>query len=136
MIYDEQTNTYLKYRQLIQHPKYKEVWSKSSANEFGRLANGLTDGRIEKPIKTIRFIRKENVPVDRRKDVTYGSFSCDYKPNKKEQNRTRLAMGGDRINYPDDCGTPTADMILFKILTNSIISTPNAKYLMMDIKAF
>jgi hypothetical protein len=45
-------------------------------------------------------------------------------------------MGGDRINYPDDCGTPTADMILFKILTNSIISTPNAKCLMIDIKDF
>jgi len=135
-IYDEETNTYLKYRQLMQHPKYKEVWSKSSADKFGRLANGLADGRIEKPTKTICFIRKGNVPVDRRKDVTYGSFSCDYKPNKKEQNRTRLMMGGDRINYPDDCGTPTADMIIFKILTNSIISTPNAKCLMMDIKDF
>jgi hypothetical protein len=45
-------------------------------------------------------------------------------------------MGGDRINYPEDCGTPTADMILFKILVNSIISTPNAKCLMMDIKDF
>ncbi len=68
--------------------------------------------------------------------MTYGSFSCDYKPNKKEQNRTRLTMGGDRINYPDDCGTPTADMILFKILANSIISTPNSKCLMIDIKDF
>jgi len=31
-IYDEETSTYLKYRQLMQHPKYKEVLSKSSAN--------------------------------------------------------------------------------------------------------
>jgi hypothetical protein len=115
----------------MQHPKYKEVWSKSAANEFGRLTNGLADGT-----KTIRFIRKEDVPADRRRDVTCGSFSCDYKPSKKEQNRTRLTMGGDRINYPDDCRTPTADMILFKILTNSIISTLNAKCLMIDIKDF
>ncbi len=43
-------------------------------------------------------------------------------------------MGGDRINYPDDCGTPTADMILFKILVNSILSTPNAKCIMIDIR--
>jgi len=76
-IYNEETNTYLKYRQLMQHPKYKEVWSKSSANEFGRFANGLADGRIEKPAKTICFIRKEKGPTDRRKDVTYGSFSCN-----------------------------------------------------------
>jgi hypothetical protein len=32
--------------------------------------------------------------------------------------------------------TPTADMILFKILVNSILSTPNAKCIMMDIKDF
>jgi hypothetical protein len=70
------------------------------------------------------------------KDVTYGSFSCDLKPNKEEVTQTRLTMGGDRINYLDDCGTPTADMILFKILINSILSTPNAKCLMMDIKDF
>ncbi len=45
-------------------------------------------------------------------------------------------MGGDKINYSEDCGTPTADMILFKILVNGIISTTNAKCLMMDIKDF
>jgi hypothetical protein len=70
------------------------------------------------------------------KDVTYGSFSCDIKPNKEEVNRMRLTMGGDRINYPDDCGTPTVDMILFKTLVNSTISTPNAKCVMMEIKDF
>jgi hypothetical protein len=68
------------------------------------------------------------------KDVTYGSFTCDFRPNKAEENRTRLTMGGDQINYPEDCGTPTANMILFKILVNSIIS--NATCLMMDIKDF
>jgi hypothetical protein len=70
------------------------------------------------------------------KDITYGSFSCDFKPNKEEKECTRLTAGGNRINYPDDCGTPTADMILFKILVNSILSTPNAKCIMMDIKDF
>jgi hypothetical protein len=57
----------------------------------------------------------------------YGSFRCDYKPNKEEKEHTRLVAGGNRINYPDDCGTPTADMTLFKTLVNSILSTPNAK---------
>ncbi len=115
LIHDEETNTYLNYRQLMGHPKYKETWSKSSANEFGRLANGLKDGRV-KPTNTIQFIQKEEVPFDRIKDVTYGSFSCDIKPNKEEINRARLTMGGDRINYPDDCGTRTVDMIYSKSL--------------------
>jgi hypothetical protein len=71
------------------------------------------------------------------KDVTYGSFSCDFKPNKEEKERTRLTAGDNQINYLDDCGTPTADMTLFKILVKSIISTPNnVKCIMMDIKDF
>jgi hypothetical protein len=134
-IHDKETNTYLNYRQLLRHPNYTKAWNISAANEFGRLAQGLKDGRV-KGTDTIRFIQKDEVPSDRMKDVTYGSFSCDFKPNKEEKERTRLTAGGDRINYPDDCGTPTADMTLFKILINSIISTPNAKCTMMDIKDF
>ncbi len=89
-----------------------------------------------KGTNTIKFIRKEQVPIERMKDVTYGSFCCEFKPNKEEKECTRLTAGGDRINYPNDCGTPMVDMTLLKILVNSIISTPNAKCIMMDIKDF
>jgi hypothetical protein len=84
----------------------------------------------------IRFIRKDKVPPERWKDITYGSFSCDMKPNKEEKERTRLTAGGNCINYPDNVGTPTADMTLFKCLANSIISTPGAHFIMVGIKDF
>ena len=61
---------------------------------------------------------------------------CDVRPQKAEPNRTRLTVGGDRINYPGDCGTPTADMLLVKILFNSIISTEGARFMTGDIKNF
>ena len=88
------------------------------------------------PTNTIFFIKLEQVPINRRKDVTYGSFSCDLKPNKKETHQTRLTAGGDKINYPDDVGTPTADMTLVKTFFNSIISTRGAQCVMFDIKDF
>jgi len=44
--------------------------------------------------------------------------------------------GGDRINYPEDVGTPTADMLVFKCLINSVVSTKGAKCLMVDVKDF
>jgi hypothetical protein len=44
--------------------------------------------------------------------------------------------GGDRVNYLGDAGTPTADLLTVKILLNSIISTPKAKFMTMDIKDF
>eukprot|EP00804_Cyclotella_cryptica_P028234 CCRYP_014586-RA/>CCRYP_014586-RA protein AED:0.41 eAED:0.41 QI:0/0/0/1/0/0.5/2/0/241 len=90
--------TMLNYRQLIRHPNYNADWTLSSANEFGRLANGV-GGRV-KGTNTITFIPKAAVPPNRRKDVTYGTFVCTIRPEKKEPNRTRFVVGGDRINYP------------------------------------
>jgi hypothetical protein len=70
------------------------------------------------------------------KDITYVSLICNYKPNKTKKEQTRLMTGGDRINYPEDCCTPTADMLIFECLLNSVVLTKGAKCLMIDIKDF
>jgi hypothetical protein len=45
--------------------------------------------------------------------------------------------GGDKINYPFEAATPTAEMLVAKLSFNSVISTPNAKFIMtMDISNF
>ena len=134
-VMDKQTGKMLNYRQLMRHPFYKKAWSLSSANEFGRLANGV-GGRIKNPTNTIKFIRKDDVPLDRRKDVTYGQFVCTVRPEKAESNRTRFTVGGDRINYPGEVATPTAEMLVAKLLFNSVISTKGAKFMTMDISNF
>ena len=72
----------LNYRQLINHPKLGEQWQTSSANEFGRLAQGI-GGRV-KGTNTIFFIRKEDIPEERMKDITYGKFVCNVRPEKDE----------------------------------------------------
>ena len=133
-VLDEESGEVLEYRNLRKHPRYSEDWSISSANEFGRLAQGV-GGRI-KGTDTIKFISKDNIPEERFKDVTYGKFVCEVKQNKAETNRTRLTVGGNRINYPFDVGTPTADLVLVKILLNSVISTPGAKFMTADVKNF
>jgi hypothetical protein len=53
-----------------------------------------------------------------------------------ETHRTKLTVSGDRVHYPGNAGTPTADMTLFKILLNSIISTKGARCVTIDIKDF
>ena len=45
-------------------------------------------------------------------------------------------MGGNIGNYPGDCGTPTADLLKVKLLLNSIIFTPNAKFMTLNLKDF
>ena len=76
------------------------------------------------------------MPQGRLKDVTYGSFVCTICPKKKEKNRTRFTVGGDKINYPGRVETPTADMLVAKILFNSVISTKGAKFMTADISNF
>ncbi len=59
------------------------------------------------------------------------------RPKKTEEpNRSRLVAGGDRVNYPFDAGTPTADLLTIKLLINSVISKPGARFFTMDIKNF
>jgi hypothetical protein len=109
-VMDATTGKLMNYRQLMQSPKHKEVWSRSSANEFGRLAQGV-GGRV-KGTNTITFIKKSDVPHDRQKDVTYGQFVCSIRPEKEEVHQTRFTVGGDRVNYPGEVATPTADMLV------------------------
>jgi hypothetical protein len=86
---------------------------------------------------TIFFIPKDKVPQARAKDVTYGLITCLIRPEKTDEpNQTRLVAGGDRVHYPFSTGTPTADLLTVKLLINSLISTPGARYFTMDIKNF
>ena len=133
-VLDGETGELLEYRHLIQCPKYREAWSISFGNKIGRLAQGMP-GRVE-GTNTIFFIPKASVPVDRWKDVTYGRIVCNIRDNKVETHRTRLTIGGDRINYPEDFEIPTAELLMVKLLLNSVISTPEARYMTMDIKNF
>ncbi|KAL7490093.1 hypothetical protein ACHAW6_016101 [Cyclotella cf. meneghiniana] len=134
-VMDKKSGKMLNYRQLLHHPDYKKDWCLSSANEFGRLANGV-GGRIKNPTNTIKFVKYEDIPKDRRNDVTYGQFVCTVRPEKKEPNRTRFVVGGDKINYPGEVATPTADMLVAKLLFNSVVSTPDAKFMTMDLSDF
>ena len=133
-VLDPETGRLLEYRQLLRHPKFKEAWNISAANEFGRLAQGIK-GRV-KATDTIKFIRKSDIPYDRLKDVTYIKFVCQVRTEKSEPNRTRATFGGNLIHYPDDVGTPTADLLLIKIFLNSVISTDGARFAMADLSNF
>jgi hypothetical protein len=70
------------------------------------------------------------------KKATYGRVVCTVRPQKKEQNRTRITVGGNLIDYPGDVSTRTADLTTFKTHLNSVISTPGAKYMCMDVGNF
>ena len=60
----------------------------------------------------------------------------NYRREKGDPYCTHLTVGGNLIVYPGDCGTPTVDLLTVKLLLNSVISTPDAKFITIDIKDF
>ncbi len=125
----------LEYQHLIANPKTRVTWTHSYGNELRWLAQGMP-GQVT-GTDTILFIPKDKVLQARAKDVTYGLITCLIRPEKMDEpNQTRLVAGGDRAHYPFDAGTPTADLLIVKLLINSIISTPGARFFTTDIKNF
>ena len=79
-------------------------------------------------------MNKHQVPPDRWKDVTYSKFVCEMKPNKAEANWTPLTVSGNKVHYPDDVRTPTADFPL--VIIHAKYSTPGTQYMTLDVKNF
>jgi hypothetical protein len=122
----------MEYRELIYTPKTAKAWQYSTANDFGRLAQCLKRGIIG--TDTIEFTPRSDIPRDR--NVTYAGFVCTIRPQKAEQERTRLTVGGNLIDYPGDTHAPTADITSFKLHVNSTLSNPGAKMCLADINNF
>ena len=92
-------------------------------------------GRID-GTNTIFFIHKHKIPQDRLKDVTYIKFVVSVRTEKDDPYRIRATLGGNLIHYPDDVGTPTADLLLIKIFLNSVISSDGAKFATANLSNF
>ena len=140
-VLDEATGQTLEYRQLRQHPDFHKVWNHSYANELGRLCQGIgtsPDGtsKLIKVTDSFFVIQFENIPADRRSEITYTKVVCKVRPEKSDPNRTRITIGGNRITFPGNVGTPTASLELAKLVFNSILSRPGAKFTTFDIFNF
>ena len=133
-VMDDDTGEMLEYRHLVKIPKYRERWSKAFGKEIGRLAQGYKD-EVE-GTNTLFFIPYDQVPEEKKKSITYARICVDFRPDKKDPYRCRITLGGNLINYPGDVGTRTADMLTVKLLLNSVISTPGAKFMSLDISNF
>ena len=110
------------------------IWGRALSNEWGRLANGNKYGIVG--TNTIEFILKTDIPPYR--DITYASFVCDERPLKPEPFRVRIVVGGDKLSYDDDAGSPATDLLETKILLNSTISdsAQGAFFISADIKDY
>ena len=133
MLYED-TGELMEYRKIMKKPKYRNLYRNSYAKEIGRLEQvmpGLVEGT-----NRMFLIHKKSIPVDRWRDVTYGRVVADYRPEKSDPYFTRLTVGGDRVNHPGDCVTPTVSFTRVNIILDSMVLTLNAHFMKIYIKYF
>ena len=83
---------------------------------------------------TLAFIKTSELPKD--KNPTYLHICADYQPQKDDPYQICFTIGGNPIYYPGDTYTPNGDLTTAKLLFNSTISTPNARFMFLDISNF
>lgn len=111
-----------------------EIWNQSLSNEYGCLAQGNDVG--VKYTDACDFIHFHEVPKG--KQVTYANWVIDYRPLKSEPFRIRLVVGGDKLEYTNDSGSPASTMLETKLLINSVIldAKHGARFMSADLKDF
>jgi hypothetical protein len=84
--------------------------------------------------ETMRYLFHHQLPPGRQ--ATHARFFATERPHKAETKCVRLTVGDNLSHYPDKVSTPTADLSTFKLLLNSVISTPGARFATFNLKYF
>ncbi len=70
------------------------------------------------------------------KNFTYGDPVVDYRPQMEKPNRIQITARGDLMTHESSPSVRTADLDRAKLHWNSVISTPWAQYMCLDINLF
>jgi hypothetical protein len=124
------------YKQLMNDPVTAEVWMTAFGKDFGGMSQG--NDKTGQPGTNAMFVMLPsdvpNIPKDR--VVAYVRVVINHCSQKADPNRIRITAGGNHINYPGELTTWMVDITTAKLLWNSVLSTPGAKYMCLDIKNF
>ena len=110
------------------------LWNQSMSNELGILSQGNDTG--VKANNCVDFIHHRDLPNDIK--VTYANRLLDCQHLKSYQCIICLVVGGDKLDYALDAGSPAASMLETKFLVNSVISDAKegSRLMICDLKDF
>jgi hypothetical protein len=101
------------------------------------LCQGLKKDTTLNGMNTMEFVKVTSIP--RNIVPMYLRIVCayspeTYRPEKEDPYCIPFTVGGDRIIYLGDAST--SDLTTAKLLFNSVLSTPGAKFCTIDINDF
>jgi hypothetical protein len=122
------------YKGLMNDLATVEILTTAFGKDFGGMSqgnkktgqNGMNSMFIMLPSDVL------NIPKDR--VITYARVEFNHHPQKEDPNLIRITASGNLINCPGKLMTRTADITVAKLLWNSMLSKPGAKYTCLNIK--
>jgi hypothetical protein len=125
--------TIAQYCKLQHDPDLKDLWVPAMSKELHRLAQGKPG--ITKATNTIFFLSHDEIcHILKDQTATYAHIVINHRPQKDDPNHVRITVGGNLINYPFELTMCTTDMVSSKLLWNSTISMPEARFAGANIK--
>ncbi len=85
---------------------------------------------------TFFLIDYHNIRCHQWKEICHTMVVCEVRPEKDDPDCTRITIGDNCICFPGDVGTNTASLELVKLLLNSMLSCPGARFSSIDLKNF
>ncbi len=134
-VMDKDMGKLLNYKKLMSSPEYKKSMEPFISQQIQAIGKWHWRSH-KKTANTIEFIFQHKVPTETMKGITYRQFFCTVRPKKVKSNQMQFTVGEDRINYPGKVATPTTEMLVAKMVFNSMIFTKGAHLMTMDINNF
>ncbi len=119
----------------MNNPATAEVWQTAFGKDFGGMAQG--DNKTGQKGTNAMFVmtHDEIAHAYREKKIfTFTNPVVDYRPQKDDPNWIQITAMGNLITYNGELSVRTADINTAKLHWNSVVSTPNARYMCLDIK--
>ncbi len=135
MVHPVTGKTISSYKKLMHDPATAEVWQTAFGKDFWGMAQG--DNKTGQKGTNAMFVMTHNEiahAYQAKKFFTFANPVVDHRPQKEGPNRIRITAMGNLITYDGNLSVRTADINTAKLHWNSVVSTPNAKYMCLDIK--
>jgi hypothetical protein len=120
----------------MKDPATAEIWMTTFGKDFGEISQG--DNKMGQKETNAMFVMSPSKILQIPKDhvITYAWVVVNHRLQKEDPNCIRITPGGNLINYPGDLTTRMVNITTAKLHWNSVLSTPKAKFMCLDIKLF
>jgi hypothetical protein len=135
MVHPVTGKTISSYKKLMHDPATAEVWQTAFGKNFGGMAQG--DNKTGQKGTNAMFIMTHDEiahAISEKYFFTFANPVVDYRPQKEDPHQIRILARGDLVTYDGKLSIRTADINTAKLHWNTVISTPNAKYMCLNIK--